>query len=116
MAQITYSLGGTSFDAVPETLEDKHELAVSSESTIGRAKVTMVGTAENTIVLSGRYMSKDVRDAIASLFEQCRETGATVTFNDGYDDRSALIRTFETTPIVGKTEGFAFRMELVVTG
>jgi hypothetical protein len=114
MPQITYSLGGTSFNAVPETLGDKRELAITSEPTIGRAKVRMIGVAENTIVLAGRFMTKDVRDSIGTLFEQCRETGASAVFNDGYEDRSVLIRAFETVPLIGRTEGFSFRIELVV--
>jgi hypothetical protein len=35
-------------------------------------------------------------------------------FNDGYEDRSVLIRAFETVPLIGRTEGFSFRIELVV--
>jgi hypothetical protein len=50
------------------------------------------------------------------LFDQCAESGEPVVFNDGYADRNALIRSFKTIPIVGKTEGCAFTIELLVTG
>jgi len=116
MAQITYSLGGTSFDAVPENLSDSRTLAIRSEATIGRAKVHSIGVDEQRVTLSGRYMSPATRDAILTLFQQCRETGATVEFNDGYTDRNVLIHSFETVPLIGKTEGFSFRIELMVIG
>lgn len=114
MANITYSLGETGFDAVPERMDRKLDLPVTSEATLGRGKVHVVGIGNETIVLVGKYMSGDVKDAIETLYEACESTGATVVFNDGATDRDVLIRSFETTPIVGKTVGFGFRIELVV--
>ena len=114
MPDITYSIGGTDFDAVPETLEDNLHLSIASEATLGRAQVHVVGVAGEVIVLVGKYMTKAVRDAIKVLFDACHETGATTTLDDGYTERTVLIRSFETIPLVGKTEGFSFRLELIV--
>jgi 2-methylisocitrate lyase-like PEP mutase family enzyme len=116
MANITYNLGGTSFDAVPERMDRILDLPVASEATLGRAMVHVVGIGRETIVLTGKYMSANVRSAIETLYEACEETGATAVFNDGVTDRNVLIRKFEAVPIVGKTEGFGFRIELIVIG
>ncbi len=114
MPNITYSLGETSFDAVPEILTDTQSLPVKSEATLGRATVHTVGVAGEIVVLVGRYMTTAVRSAIQTLFEACEATGATTVLDDGYVQKDVLIRSFETTPIVGKTEGYGFRIELVV--
>ena len=114
MPDITYSIGGTSFNAVPETMDDSRKVPVRSEATVGRGLIHTVGVDRNLIVLKGRYMTKAVRDAIIVMFEACSDTGASVVFNDGYGDRDVLIREFEVEPIVGKTEGYGFRIELVV--
>ena len=116
MANITYSLGETSFDAVPEKMDRKLDLPVTSEATLGRGKVHVVGIGNETIFLVGKYMSGAVKDAIETLYEACGSTGATVVFNDGAADRDVLIRLFETSPIVGRTEGFGFRIKLIVVG
>jgi len=114
MPNIRYSLGGTEFDAVPERLDDSLKLPIRTEATLGRARVHVVGVDREEIVLVGRYMTADVRSAIEVLLEECKQTGASAVLNDGYADRDVLIRSFETTPLVGKTEGFSFRIELVV--
>ena len=116
MPQITYSLGDTDFDAVPETLVDKRDLAIASEATIGRAMIHSIGAALETVILSGRYMTTSVKESIAGLFDTCRQTGATVTFNDGDIDHDVLIRSFETVPLIGATEGHSFKIELVIVG
>ena len=114
MADITYSLGGTDFDAVPEILENSLALPISSEASLGRGMLHVVGVGRETVVLTGKYMSTTVKSAIQTLYETCESTGATAVLDDGYVERDVLIRSFETTPLVGKTEGFSFRMELVV--
>jgi len=114
MPNITYSIGGTGFNAVPESMDDSRKLTVRSEATIGRSVIHTVGVDKNAIMLSGPYMTKAVRDAIITLFESCSDTGSSVVFNDGYIDRDVLIKAFEVEPIVGKTEGYSFRLELVV--
>jgi hypothetical protein len=114
MPNITYSLGEVSFNAVPETLTDTGSLPVRSEATLGRAVVHTIGVTGETIVLSGKYMTPDVKASIDAVFDACRETGNPVVFNDGVEERDVLIRSFETTPIVGKTEGYGFRIELAV--
>ena len=116
MPQITYTLGSTQFDVVPETMIDKEALEISCEATVGRAKVYSIGIADRTIVLQGRYMTLAVRDAIREMLDQCREIGSTVEFDDGFETRNVLIRSFETAPLIGKTEGFSFKIELVVAG
>lgn len=116
MPQITYSIGGISFDAVPENLEHERRLPVGSQATIGRAMIHTLGVAAEKMTLSGRYMSVSVRSQIQDLFDQCAESGEPVVFNDGYVDRNALIQSFKTIPLVGKTEGCAFTIELLVTG
>ena len=116
MANITYSLGGTSFDAVPEKMDRVLDLPVRSEATLGRGIVHVVGIGKESIVLTGKYMTGSVKSAIEALYEACESTGATSVFNDGSTERNVLIKKFETTPIVGKTEGFGFRIELVVVG
>jgi len=116
MPDITYTLGGTSFDAVPETLTNKNELPVRTESTIARTKIHSVGLIAETIVLTGKYMTAAVKDAIALMLAACEGTGATVVLDDGYSQRNVLISEFETTPIVGQTDGFSFRMKLVAVG
>ena len=116
MPQITYSLDDVDFDAVPETLVDKRDLAIASEATIGRAVIHSIGAALETVILSGRYMSTSVKESIVGLFEQCRLTGAKVAFNDGDVDRDVLIRSFETVPLIGATEGYSFKIELVIVG
>jgi hypothetical protein len=116
MPQITYSLDDIDFDAVPETLVDKRDLAIASEPTIGRAVIHSIGSALETVCLSGRYMSTSVKDSINDLFDQCRLTGSTITFNDGDLDRDVLIRSFETVPLIGATEGHSFKIELVIIG
>jgi hypothetical protein len=116
MANITYSLGGTSFDAVPEKMERSLDLPVRSEATLGRGMVHVVGIGKESIVLTGKYMTGNVKSAIETLYEACESTGATSIFNDGIANRNVLITKFETTPIVGKTEGYGFRIELVVLG
>ena len=114
MGKITYSLGGINFDAVPEKLEDLNTLKIASRATLSRAKVISIGTQNRSIVLTGKFISPDLRSQILSLFEECRKTGIPIVFNDGYIDREVLIRSFETVPIVGKTEGYSFKIELVV--
>ena len=114
MADIKYSLGGTQFDAVPETLEDENELGIASEATLGRAMVHVVGVVGERIVLAGKYMTPGVKNAIETLHQACQSTGATCVLDDGYEERDVLIRSFETKAIVGKTEGFSFRIELIV--
>ncbi len=114
MPNITYSLGETSFDAVPESLDLKRELPVTSESTLARGIVHSVGTGRENIVLVGKYMTVAVKNAIETLFEGCCDTGASVVLDDGYTECDVLIKGFETSPIVGKTEGYSFRIELVV--
>jgi hypothetical protein len=116
MPKITYSLGETSFDAVPETLIDKRDLAIASEATLGRAVIHSIGSALETMILTGRYMTASVRDAIVVMFDQCKATGGRVAFNDGYVDHDALIRSFEAVPLIGATEGYSFRIELVIVG
>jgi len=112
MADIKYSIGGTAFDAVPEELSAGHELPVRSQATIGRAIVHTVGVARETFVLSGKFMTTSVRSAIRTMHESCEATGQTVVFNDGYTNWNVLIRSFRTTPIIGVTEGYSFRLEL----
>ena len=113
MADIRYSLGGTEFDAVPETLDDSMDVPVKSEATLGRGLVHSVGVEREKIVLVGKYMSVAVKNAIAALCEACGNTGATAVLDDGYVERDVLVRSFEVTPIVGKTEGYGFRIEMV---
>ncbi|MFH1676412.1 MAG: hypothetical protein ABIC40_05235 [bacterium] len=114
MAETKYSLGGTEFDAVPETMRDLSDLPIREEATIGRGMTHRVGVGRNTIVLEGRYISAGVKSGIDSLFEACESLGATTVFNDGVKDRNVLIRSFTAVPIVGKTEGYSFRLELSV--
>jgi len=110
MPDITYSLGETSFNAVPERLDLKRQMPVVSESTLARGIVHTVGVGRENIVLVGKYMTVAVKTAIDALYE----TGSSVVFNNGYAEMDVLIAGFETSPIVGKTEGYGFRIELVV--
>ncbi len=114
MPNITYSLGGTSFDAVPEKLDNSLALLIRSEATLGRGVMHTVGVGGETVRLSGKYMTPAVKSAMEALYLACRETGAEAVLDDGYSQRNVLIRSFETTPLIGKTEGFSFSMELVV--
>jgi len=113
MSNITYSIGGVSFNAVPEIMKDLSSIGVNSEATIGKAVIHSTGVAVETIVLSGKYMTQSVKEQIDSIFDAVKETGQPVIFNDGITERDVLIRSFEITPIVGVTEGYGFRMELV---
>ncbi len=113
MPNITYSLGGTGFDAVPEKMDESLSLPVRTEATLGRGKVHVVGVGRETIVLTGKYMSVSVKNAIEAMYESCGDTGATVVFDDDYSQRDVLIGMFETKPLVGVTEGFSFRIELI---
>jgi hypothetical protein len=116
MAQTAYTLGSASFDAVPEEMNDVRDLTIRAEATIGRGRVFNIGTAKKNIILSGKYMSQATRDTIIGMFDQCRLTGASASFNDGYGSRQVLIKLFETTPIIGKTQGFSFKIELIALG
>jgi hypothetical protein len=116
MPDITYTLGGTEFDAVPERLECKSDLPVRSETTLGRATLHSVGVSRKAIVLSGQYMSFSVKTAIESMLQSCESTGEPVEFDDGNTTWDAIITSFVTVPLIGKTEGFGFRIELVVVG
>jgi hypothetical protein len=75
-----------------------------------------IGAALETILLSGQYMSTSVKESISELFDTCRQIGTTITFNDGTTDRCVLIRSFETIPLIGATEGYSFKIELVIAG
>jgi len=114
LAETKYSLGGTEFDAVPETMRDLSDLPIREEATIGRGMTHSVGVGRNTIVLEGKYMSTAVKSAIDLLFEACESAGSTAIFNDGATDRNVLIRSFTAVPIIGKTQGYSFRLELSV--
>lgn len=114
MADIRYSLGGTEFDAVPETLDDSMDVPVRSDATLGRGLVHSVGVEREKIVLVGKFMTLAVKNAIAALCEACGDTGATAVLDDGYAQRDVLVRSFEVTPIVGKTEGYSFKIEMTV--
>jgi hypothetical protein len=116
MPQITYSLGETGFDAVPENLIDNLSLAIAGEATLNRSIIYTIGAAVETVVLKGRYMTAATRDAILGLFSQCRSTGERISFNDGYTDRDVLIRSFETVPLIGATGGYSFQIELIIVG
>ena len=97
-------------------MEDSLLLPVRSQATVGRVMLHSIGTGRAVIVLKGKYMAPSVRTTVQELFDDCESSGATVVFNDGYSDRNVLIKSFETVPIVGKTEGFGFRLELQVVG
>jgi hypothetical protein len=114
MPDITYELGDVSFDAVPEDMTDRSRLPVHTDITLGRARLITTGVPNNTISLSGSYMAAETRDSILELFAQCCESGTTFEFNDGYQDRDVLIHSFETTPLIGATEGFSFKLDLIV--
>lgn len=115
MNNITYSLGGTSFDAVPQ-MAQSFRTPVRSDATIGRAIVHSIGLSPAGVQLSGEYMSPEVREAVYELFQQSRKTGEPVIFNDGYIEREVIITAFETSPLIGETEGFSFRIELLILG
>jgi len=114
MPNITYSLGGTSFTAVPKSMDDARKLPVRSEATLGRGLIHSIGVDKNIVILKGQYMTKAVRDAILVLFTNCSDTGTSAVFNDGYTDRDVLIEKFAVEPIVGSTEGYSFTLKLVI--
>ena len=95
-------------------MEDSLKAVVRSDATLGRGVLHSIGVGKGRVVLKGKYMTTPVRTAIVALYENCVATGTTVVFNDGYTDRDVLIEKIEAVPIVGKTEGYSFRIELVV--
>lgn len=116
MPDITYTIGGVPFDAVPDPMRSSRELPVKHETTIGRTSIFTPGLMKDTIVLTGKFMSVSTAGSISAMQDACETNGTTVVFDDSYSQRDVLIKSFETSPIVGVTEGFSFRLVLVVTG
>jgi len=121
MPDITYTLGGTSFDAVPETLTNKNELPVRTESTIARTKIHSVGLIAETIVLTGKYMTAAVKDAIALMLAACE--GKLTTWETRILECKLVVRGTTAPflagailPVIGVRAVFAIGISLALTG
>jgi hypothetical protein len=117
MPDITYSLGGVSFDAVPR--KGARTIAVPNTAyvSIGRNRLVSLSVPGESLILAGDYLTETKRASLEALIEQTESSGTKHVFDDGESQRYAIIERFTCEAIVGITEAaYSFEMHLILLG
>lgn len=103
MSYTTYTLGGTSFDAVPsESVSENSGLV--TDTTVSKKIIYWIGARTESLTLQCNHMTSTVRDAILALITTQQTNPTPIVFNDGIDTKNVLIASFNTQIVVGIEE------------
>jgi hypothetical protein len=117
MPDITYSLGGISFDAVPRKGSRELHIPAASRVTIGRKRLLSTSVPGERLVLAGDYLTETTRAQLESLIDQTESDGTLHVFDDGVAQRNAIIESFTYEAIIGISENaYSFEMRLLLLG
>ena len=117
MPNITYSLGGTSFDAVPRQGARTVSVPTTAYITLGRKRLVSLSIPGERLVLIGDYLTESKRASFEALIEQTESSGTKHTFDDSESQRYAIIERFTCEAIVGISEtAYSFEMHLLLLG
>jgi hypothetical protein len=117
MPNITYSLGGISFDAVPRRGIRTIDIPNTAYVSIGRKRLVSLSAPNERLILAGDYLTEATRASLEALIEQTESSGAKHTFDDGASQRYAIIERFSCEAIVGCVESaYKFEMQLLLLG
>jgi hypothetical protein len=117
MPNITYSLGGVSFDAVPRTGKRGIEAYTKSKVSIGRKRLCSLSVPGTKVSLAGDYLTEEKRASLEALIDQTETSGTKHVFDNGEEQHYAIIERFTCEAIVGITDAvYSFEMELLLLG
>lgn len=117
MPNITYSLGGISFDAVPRKGARSVAVPMTSRVSVGRKRLVAVSVPGERLILAGEYLTEAKRASFESLIEQTESSGTKHVFDDDITQRYAIIESLTCEAIVGVAEAaYRFEMQLLLLG
>ncbi len=117
MPNITYSLGGVSFDAVPRKGARSVTVPLNSQVSIGRRQLVATSVPGERLILAGDYLTETTRASFEGLIEQTESSGAKHIFDDDITQRYAVIERLTCEAIVGIAESaYRFEMQLLLLG
>jgi len=117
MPNITYSLGGISFDAVPRKGARTIAVPNTAHVSIGRKRLVSLSVPGERLSLAGDYLTEATRASLEALIDQTESSGAKHIFDDSESQRYAVIERFTCEAIVGCAEAaYKFEMQLLLLG
>ena len=117
MPNITYSLGGVSFDAVPRKGARTIAVPGSAYVSIGRKRLVSLSIPGERLSLVGDYLTDATRASLEALIEQTESSGTKHIFDDGEYECYSVIERFTCEAIVGCAEtAYKFEMQLLLLG
>ena len=115
MANITYSLGGVSFDAVPRKGAQSTEIPAKATLSIGRKRLCSLSVPGRKISLAGEYLTEAKRKSIEALIESTESSGTKHIFDNGEFQHYSIIERFTCESIVGITDAaYSFEIDLLI--
>jgi hypothetical protein len=117
MPDITYSLGGVNFDAVPRKGARTIDIPAKPHVTLGRKRLYALSVAGERLHLDGDYLTESKRASLEALIAQTESSGTKHIFDDGYTQYYAVIERFTCEAIVGISDAaYRFEMDLLLLG
>ena len=117
MADITYSIGGIDFDAVPRKGNRTLQISAKSHVSLGRKRLIAISPPGERVFLKGDYLTEATRASLEALLAQTESSGTKHTFDNGEAQYLAIIERFSCEAIVGITEAaYKFEMDLLLLG
>ena len=117
MPNITYSLGGVSFDAVPRKGVRAIEVPAVTKVSLGRKRLCSLSVPGAQVTLAGDYLTEAKRASLEALIDQTESSGTKHSFDNGEDQYYAVIERFTCEAIVGITDAaYSFEIDLLLLG
>lgn len=115
MPNITYSLGGVSFDAVPRKGAQSTEIPAKATVSIGRKRLCSLSVPGRKVGLAGDYLTGAKRDSLEALIESTESSGTKHIFDNGESQHYSIIERFTCEAIVGITDAaYSFEIDLLI--
>ena len=117
MPNITYILGGISFNAVPRKGQRSIGIKTRRHVTLGRKNLYALSIPGESLSLEGDYLTESKRAQFEALIEATESSGTKHIFDDDVSQRYAIIERFNCETIVGRSEAaYRFEMDLLLLG
>ena len=115
MSNITYSLGGVSFDAVPREGTQSTEIPAKAKVSIGRKRLCSLSVPGRKVGLAGDYLTEAKRESLEALIESTESSGTKHVFDNGESQHYSIIERFTCEAIVGITDAaYSFEIDLLI--
>jgi hypothetical protein len=117
MPDITYSIGGVDFDAVPRKGARTLEVPSMAHATLARKRLYALCVPAESVRLAGDYLTETTRASLEALIHQTESSGTKHVFDDGESQYYAVIERFTCEAIIGITDAaYRFEMDLLLLG